>query len=512
MNCSQCGQPLAPTAQFCANCGKPRPTEDKTSFAQAQDQYFMLKGQVDLGRLTPEQFEARLKELMVQDAQGRYWLPGADSGEWYVNQGGRWVRGTPPIDAGGAPSPVSGPVSPPPGRGQLKAAGLSRNTLIVLVAAAGACLLVAIFAGIFLLFMNRPAAVPTVVVVPYSTATNAPGGAVGGATTVPTTIAQRTATGVPATTAPTLPRATATVTRTTVAVNLAGAWTSNFGPVTLQSGAPQPDGRIPVTGSWIQGDGQKGTIQNGLFDPATRVLSIQYLQPWNNVTGQATFTLSADGNTLKGSYRQANGEGDWTMQRGATVQQTGPATAIAANVSPTVRVQPITATAQVTKTQALPTAPPPTAAPTSTSPPPTPIVIAPVPTNAPAPTSTPSYSPGVYVTNMRTDPADPKRGQGVAFIATFLNTTGAPQGYNWLVQIYDSDTNKRFGETGVLGIAVPPGTAEFRTPNDWKVTGAGGCISFYAQAQYQNPEKARIPFNATNGNPFSYGFQVCPVQ
>ena len=40
-------------------------------FRQAEDQYFLLKGQLETGRITREQFDAALKELMIQDAQGR---------------------------------------------------------------------------------------------------------------------------------------------------------------------------------------------------------------------------------------------------------------------------------------------------------------------------------------------------------------------------------------------------------------------------------------------------------
>ena len=75
-------------------------------FRQAEDQYFLLKGQLETGRITREQFDAALKELMIQDAQGRYWMIGADSGKWYVHDGSAWVEASPP----------SPPRPPPPRR------------------------------------------------------------------------------------------------------------------------------------------------------------------------------------------------------------------------------------------------------------------------------------------------------------------------------------------------------------------------------------------------------------
>ena len=68
-------------------------------FRRAEDEYFRLKGQFAAGRITPEQFEAAIKNLMVQDAQGRYWMLGPDTGKWYVHDGTTWVEAQPPTTA-----------------------------------------------------------------------------------------------------------------------------------------------------------------------------------------------------------------------------------------------------------------------------------------------------------------------------------------------------------------------------------------------------------------------------
>lgn len=68
---------------------------DDLRFKQIEDQYFTLRGKLETSRLTREQFEAALKELMVQDAQGRWWMLGPDSGKWHVHDGQSWVEANP---------------------------------------------------------------------------------------------------------------------------------------------------------------------------------------------------------------------------------------------------------------------------------------------------------------------------------------------------------------------------------------------------------------------------------
>jgi hypothetical protein len=85
-------------------------------FRQAEDQFFLLRGQLEARRITREQFEAALKELMIQDAQGRYWMIGADSGTWYVHDGRNWVEAQPSVARPEVTPPIA-PPPPPPQRG-----------------------------------------------------------------------------------------------------------------------------------------------------------------------------------------------------------------------------------------------------------------------------------------------------------------------------------------------------------------------------------------------------------
>lgn len=102
MNCTKCGQPLAADEAFCGNCGAPRPQPAPEPapaldprFQRANEEYFKLRGQLATARITQAQFDAALKDLMVQDAQGRWWMLGAESGKWFVHDGAAWVEANP---------------------------------------------------------------------------------------------------------------------------------------------------------------------------------------------------------------------------------------------------------------------------------------------------------------------------------------------------------------------------------------------------------------------------------
>jgi len=98
-------------------------------YRQAEERYFSLRGQLDTGRITRAQFDAGMADLMLRDAQGRYWAIGPDSGRWNVFQAGAWVEATPegerppmlpgehaapPAPSFSTPPPVPAVAAPPP--------------------------------------------------------------------------------------------------------------------------------------------------------------------------------------------------------------------------------------------------------------------------------------------------------------------------------------------------------------------------------------------------------------
>jgi hypothetical protein len=86
---------------------------DPSRYKQVEDEYFVLRGKLETKRINREQFEAALKELMVQDAQGRWWMLQPDSGRWYVHEGQSWVEANPYPGANQAASAAPRPTTLP---------------------------------------------------------------------------------------------------------------------------------------------------------------------------------------------------------------------------------------------------------------------------------------------------------------------------------------------------------------------------------------------------------------
>ncbi len=116
-------------------------------FQKTEDQYFLLKGQLAAKRITQEQFEAALKALMFQDAQGRYWMIGADTGKWYVHDGQNWVEQNPSTTASAMPPPSYAPPSYAPAP--------SRGSNVTMLIAAGVIVVICLLGAIGLLLASN---------------------------------------------------------------------------------------------------------------------------------------------------------------------------------------------------------------------------------------------------------------------------------------------------------------------------------------------------------------------
>jgi hypothetical protein len=65
-------------------------------FAGVEAEFRRLKAQFESGALTEAEFKAQLEELMIEDEQGRWWILGYETGQWYVHDGEKWVQQDPP--------------------------------------------------------------------------------------------------------------------------------------------------------------------------------------------------------------------------------------------------------------------------------------------------------------------------------------------------------------------------------------------------------------------------------
>lgn len=81
------------------------------SVAELEKKFFELKGKLEVGVITEDEFKAQVGKLRFQDAQSCWWMIGAQSGKWYSFDGLRWVPGTPPRDE---PAPSIEAITAPP--------------------------------------------------------------------------------------------------------------------------------------------------------------------------------------------------------------------------------------------------------------------------------------------------------------------------------------------------------------------------------------------------------------
>jgi hypothetical protein len=180
--------------------------------------------------------------------------------------------------------------------------------------------------------------------------------------------------------------------------------------------------------------------------------------------------------------------------------------------SVTVTIVEPTATATSVLPTASPLPPTPTVAPTNVPPtatrvPPTrpaasPTTLAPTATVLTAP-------PGVYVTQLATNPANPTGGQDVTFQTDFLNTTGSDQTYKWCVYIFNPDQfpAKHLGQSSCVQVNIPQGASSQAAT--WKAGVVGGCTTYIAQAVYLEVNNTSNNF-LKPGNADSWlSFQVC---
>jgi hypothetical protein len=79
------------------------------TFQEAEKTYKDLRSQHASGKLSNEDFEAQVNQLKVQDAQGRWWQLGVRTGEWYLNDGQKWVKAKPPSATQPPAMPTSSP-------------------------------------------------------------------------------------------------------------------------------------------------------------------------------------------------------------------------------------------------------------------------------------------------------------------------------------------------------------------------------------------------------------------
>lgn len=65
-------------------------------FKNVEKEFQQLRDEFDRKRLSEPDFKKKLKELRLQDQDGRFWTIGAQTGKWYYFDGNDWVEAKPP--------------------------------------------------------------------------------------------------------------------------------------------------------------------------------------------------------------------------------------------------------------------------------------------------------------------------------------------------------------------------------------------------------------------------------
>jgi hypothetical protein len=142
VRCASCGAELAPGDLFCGECGtKVVHAPRHPRFEAVDRQFFTLKGKHASGLFSDEEYEAALKNLIIQDDEGRLWMIGAETGQWYYHDGQNWVAREPP-----------GPAAPPLPR---------RRSPLVLAAGIAAIAILLCLGSIPIVWLAVPKAKPS---------------------------------------------------------------------------------------------------------------------------------------------------------------------------------------------------------------------------------------------------------------------------------------------------------------------------------------------------------------
>lgn len=131
-------------------------------------------------------------------------------------------------------------------------------------------------------------------------------------------------------------------------------------------------------------------------------------------------------------------------------------------------------------------------------------------TPAESATPLPEGIPQVFVTALRVEPLTPKANEGGTFFVTFQNLSGRDDGYDWAVEIWDVDNDKRpFGLTAPQNSPMPQGVTTL-TSTGWTVKGLGECHGYRARVIARDDEDNRSTFIQPDGSILWLDFTVCP--
>ena len=133
-----------------------------------------------------------------------------------------------------------------------------------------------------------------------------------------------------------------------------------------------------------------------------------------------------------------------------------------------------------------------------------------IPASVPPTTVPPTPKPGLFVTDMRIQPA-PQRGVDLTFFPTFTNTGGNQMTFTWRVFIYKADNlATSYSDTSWLLTNFTTTPGEVQSLGKWNLPLGGGCENYVARVGWQDANNQTQFFMQPDGTVFSKSFTVCP--
>ena len=65
-------------------------------FREVEETFKVLREKFNDRKISQREFIDTLKQLRIKDAEGRFWMIGAQTGKWYYFEGSDWVQAEPP--------------------------------------------------------------------------------------------------------------------------------------------------------------------------------------------------------------------------------------------------------------------------------------------------------------------------------------------------------------------------------------------------------------------------------
>lgn len=136
---------------------------------------------------------------------------------------------------------------------------------------------------------------------------------------------------------------------------------------------------------------------------------------------------------------------------------------------------------------------------------PTAVPVSAAPTVVP-----PTPKPGLFVTDLRIQPAA-QRGVDLTFFPTFLNNSGNMMTFTWRVLIYKADTPARsYSDTTWLQTNFAPNSGEVQSLGKWNLPLGGPCENYFARVGWLDVNNQTQLFVKPDGTVFEKSFTVCP--